>query len=231
VATFATDRLVRTLRRRTGRYYRDPQSYWEARHLEHRDDLAGPGCITLDGVANQRDYDAKWDHLRGVLEREVERGATSILDAGCGTGLFTRHLAAVGFTSVAGADFSATAAIAAMRNAPGSRVSVAPLAEISTTDRYDVVMCIDVLFHVVDDDTWERSVRNLADLTLPGGALIIQDSLSEADTAQIADHVRYRSLARYRDLVSGSSLDRHDIYHLPREAVRKDLLVFRRLHN
>jgi 2-polyprenyl-3-methyl-5-hydroxy-6-metoxy-1,4-benzoquinol methylase len=220
--------LVQTWRQRTGSYYRDPQSYWNARHRDHRDSLLGPGCIGLDEAANEDDYAAKWDRVRVALEREVVRGATRILDAGCGTGWFTQRVTTLGFADVEGADFSAAAAEIAQRNAPTTRVRVGPLHEITSNEPYDVVMCVDVLFHVVDDGLWKRSVENLAGLTRPDGALVIQDSLNEAGAPQPARHVRFRSLAAYRDTLSGWDLVDRDSYVLPNEEMRKDLMVFRR---
>jgi hypothetical protein len=40
---------------------------------------------------------------------------------------------------------------------------------------YDVVVSIDVLFHILDDDEWTRTVRNLASLVRLGGKLIVSD--------------------------------------------------------
>jgi 2-polyprenyl-3-methyl-5-hydroxy-6-metoxy-1,4-benzoquinol methylase len=214
---------------RPGRgYYRDPKSYWEARHGEHQDSLQGPGCIQLGEEANRDDYEAKWDQLRRVLEREVQAGATRILDAGCGTGWFTRRAAKLGFAAIDAVDFSATAAEIAQRNAPTSRVRVAELDQITSIEPYDVVMCIDVLFHVVDEATWARSVRNLAALACPKGALVIQDSFNETGNPP-ARHVRYRSLPAYERELCAWQLEACDTYVLPNEVARKDLMVFRRV--
>jgi SAM-dependent methyltransferase len=223
--------LMLSYRRRTGRYYRDPQSYWEARHGEHRDSLQGPGCIRLGEGANRDDYDAKWNQLRIVLLREVQHGARRILDAGCGTGWFTRRAAKLGFAEVDAVDFSTTAAEIARRNAPTSSVQVGELDKISSTNPYDVVMCIDVLFHVVDDATWSRSVNNLAALVGSHGALVIQDSLSEPGEPQPARHVRFRSLPTYERELQEWALETHNTYVLSNEVIRKDLMVFRRVRD
>jgi 2-polyprenyl-3-methyl-5-hydroxy-6-metoxy-1,4-benzoquinol methylase len=220
--------LVQTWRHRTGRYYRDPQSYWNDRHRDHRDSLQGPGCILLDEAANEDDYATKWDRVRVVLEREVDRGATRLLDAGCGTGWFTSRATTLGFSDVEAADFSSAAAEIAQRKAPESRVRVAALAEIQSTEPYDVVMCIDVLFHVVDDTLWARSVQNLAALTSSRGALVIQDSLNETGAPSPAKHVCFRPLSAYERVLADWELDTHETYVLPCEAEHKDLMVFRR---
>lgn len=189
---------------------------------------ARAGCIGLDDAANRDDYETKWRHVQRVLECELRRGATSILDAGCGTGLFTQRAAMLGFAKIDAIDFSASAAEIAQRNAPTSTVRVAALDKASCTAKYGVVMCIDVLFHIVDDATWARSVRNLAALTAPHGALVIQVSLSETDEAQPTRHVLYRSLRAYQQELPEWAVETHDTYVLPNEAVPKDLIVFKR---
>lgn len=219
---------VTRVRHRIRGYYRDPQSYWNTRHREHRDSLLGPGCIQLDEAANQDDYAAKWDRVRVVLEGELRRGAMRLLDAGCGPGWFTSRAATLGFAEVDGADFSSEAAEIAQRNAPASRFQVAALDAITSAEPYGVVMCIDVLFHVVDDAIWTRSVRNLAALTSTDGALVIQESLNETGAPPPAQHVHFRSLAAYREALPEWHLEGHETYMLPKEAERKDLMVFRR---
>jgi hypothetical protein len=85
-----------------------------------------------------------------------------------------------------------------------------------------------VLFHVVDDALWARSVENLSGLARSEGTFVIQDSLNETDEPQPARHVRFRSLATYREVLPGWQLDAHETYVLPNELMRKDLMVFRR---
>jgi SAM-dependent methyltransferase len=40
---------------------------------------------------------------------------------------------------------------------------------------FDVVNAVDVLFHVVDDDSWRRAVRNLAAHLRPGGRMVVAE--------------------------------------------------------
>jgi cyclopropane fatty-acyl-phospholipid synthase-like methyltransferase len=164
-----------------------------------------------------------------VLEREVQAGATRILDAGCGTGWFTRRAAKLGFAEIDAVDFSTTAAEIAQRNAPTSRVRVAELDAITSTQPYDVVMCIDVLFHVVDEAAWARSVHNLAALAGRDGALVIQDSFDAPGNPQPASHVCFRLLPAYQRELSEWQLEAYNTYVLPNEVIRKDLMVFRRV--
>lgn len=221
-------RLVDRWRRRTGTYYRDPRSYWDARHREHGAALTGVGCVLLDEAGNRDDYETKWTHVRPVLERETQRGARRILDAGCGIGWFTKQLHPLRFADVEAFDFSESAAAQAHNNAPNVRVFVSSLEDARTHRPFDVVMCLDVLFHVVDDERWARAVANLASLVASHGALVIQDSIACSGGEQPAPHVRIRSVDHYCSLLGTWTLETHDAYALPAEAVGKNLMLFRK---
>lgn len=218
-------------RRRTGTYYRDPRAYWDARHRVHGDALSGAGCVCLDEGANELDYDTKWAQLAPVLDREVRRGARSILDAGCGPGWFTRHLHELGFERIEACDFSVVAAARAQQLAPTARVWVSALEDARADIPYDVVMCIDVLFHLVDDATWARSVANIASMVEPGGAIVLQDSRAVPGQERPAPHVRLRGIDHYQAVFEPATwrLESCEQYALTAEAVTKLLMVFRRL--
>jgi hypothetical protein len=92
-------------------------------------------------------------------------------------------------------------------------------------------MSIDVLFHIVDDDLWQRSVRNLASLVRPEGHLVIQEHLDPSGVPAPSDgtaHVRWRDEPDYLRVLSQWSLVSRDHYDLPDSDSWKDLLVFRR---
>ena len=154
-----------------------------------------------------------------------------MLDAGCGNGWFSARAADMGF-EVEGVDFSAEA-IDTARRTIGSKVQwhQSELTEFRPGRRYAIVMCIDVLFHVVDDELWEESVRNLASLSAVGGHLLIQEQLTE-QRIPIGDHsrthVRWRVKQDYLDVLPAWRLAEHHKYALPAQGVEKDILLFER---
>lgn len=46
-------------------------------------------------------------------------------------------------------------------------------AEFSPPGKFDVVNCIGVMFHIVDDNRWRQAVANLSGLLQPGGVMIV----------------------------------------------------------
>ena len=230
----ATRRLYRRIRSRLPgarprNYHRDPAGYWERRHANFGEHLDGVGRIGLGNEANRRDYEVKWTHLRQALV-DVGVGPCAFLDAGCGIGWFTEHLQAEGYTPT-GVDFSPTAVEIARRHVGDDLVEVSSLDGYRAGRTFELVICIDVLFHLVDDEVWRATVANLADHVGQGGHLAIQESLVER-AAEVGpstgSHTRWRSLATYTDALPGWELVLHDHYELSAERVDKDLLVFAR---
>lgn len=220
-----------------GEYYRSPEQYWRARHERYATSLRGVGCVSLDEAKNAEDYLAKWQHIAAALARTGPTKGRSLLDAGCGVGRFTAEFVQLGF-HVSAVDFAANAVETARRRL-GERSRqiawhVSPLDRFAPGRTYELVVCIDVLFHIVDDRLFEKAVANLASLTTAGGYLVIQDHLiPEAEVAAEqptgSSHVRWRSLERYlRVLGDEWLLKDHVHYELPREKGTKDLMVFAR---
>jgi SAM-dependent methyltransferase len=222
--------LRATARRARPAYYLKAQSYWDRRHRRHGASLRGVGSIGLDSDGNQRDYDVKWAHLGPVLDRAKGSGAT-LLDAGCGIGHFSRLAHGLGF-DVTGVDFSEHAiAIAREMAPPGLEFRVEQLDGLPREPTFAVVMCIDVLFHIIDDREWARTVAALSSAVDDGGSLVIQDQVVEEREVVVPDgrrHTRWRTLDDYRDVLAGWQLTEHIRYEVPAAQNIKDLLVWTR---
>lgn len=182
--------------------------------------------------ANIADYEVKWDHLSRQLRSAKEMGALTLFDAGCGTGWLTERAVDLGFT-VEARDFSATAVGLARSRTAGNLIAweVGPIHTIRVGRTFDVVMCVDVLFHIVDDPLWRKSVETLESLVRPGGLLLVQEHLVEEEAPAVADgttHTRWRTLGDYTRVLEGARLLERDTYWLTGEQQTKDLLTFRR---
>jgi 2-polyprenyl-3-methyl-5-hydroxy-6-metoxy-1,4-benzoquinol methylase len=211
-------------------YYGDPAAYWEQRHQQFDDRLDGIGTKGMGQEANLEDYESKWEHLRAMLATLGLDGA-AVLDAGCGIGWFTERLAADGHGLTA-VDFSASAVEIARRRL-GDQVDI----EVGRLDQYQsgrtfpLVVCIDVLFHIVDDEQWRATLANLATQVAADGAFVVQDHLVDTP-ADVVDttttHTRWRSVSMYEAALPAWEIEALDHYLLPREGQTKDLMVFRR---
>jgi virginiamycin A acetyltransferase len=203
----------------------NPITYWEGRHKEFRADNRNVG---ERGLTSEQNYEliavkaALVGHVLGKLN--VPRGA-EILDAGCGAGVFTSLLASSGFT-MHGVDVSQTA-ITAARATVDAAFKVGSLSERVFDQRFDVVLCLDVLFHVVDDSEWRKSVDILFDSVKPGGFLVIVEHFP-AVGAKASTHCRWRSVADYRATLADAHWVDEFTFTYPFRKEEKTLLALQR---
>ncbi|MHB9857862.1 class I SAM-dependent methyltransferase [Streptomyces sp. YIM S03343] len=179
-------------------------AYWNIRHRTH-DDLASGGHIGLDRAGNELFY--AW-RLGALLTLVGDLSSPShplfVLDAGCGKGHFARSLARCGHR-VDAFDASPEAIAHARRaeSGPGGnggappRYALASLADWRSPWPYDVVLCLDVLFHVLDDTAWAAGLRNLASLVRLTGRLILTEEDSAVPRPR-GDYIVHRPIAAYR---------------------------------
>lgn len=217
--------------RRKPDYYRNPQHYWDERHRARQASLAGIGCSGLNDTENQTDYEAKWARTESMLNSLPLPQGCIVLDAGCGIGFFAARLHRLGFR-VEGLDFSPQAITVAREQGPPEIVfHVDNLDTFAPLERYDAVLCLDVLFHIVDDVVWQRAVHNLQSLVCDAGFFIVQEELSNSPIPQVNDgktHVRRRVLSDYTEALPGWQVLHHETYSLPQQGTSKDLLCFTR---
>jgi 2-polyprenyl-3-methyl-5-hydroxy-6-metoxy-1,4-benzoquinol methylase len=183
--------------RRPARDYREHSGeYWDARHRT-RDDLASGGRIDIDRAGNEIFLALRTGQLLtliGDLASATE--PLYVLDAGCGKGAFARTLARCGHR-VDAFDRSGVAIEYCRSQGAGPRYAVAELAAWRSPWLYDVVICVDVFFHVLDDGEWRAGLRNLASLVRLTGSLIIADG-SFAERHSMGDYILHRPLADYQ---------------------------------
>jgi 2-polyprenyl-3-methyl-5-hydroxy-6-metoxy-1,4-benzoquinol methylase len=147
--------------------------------------------------------------VRAVGDRASESERLVALDAGCGKGYFSRTLASCGI-QVDGIDTSPEA-IAFCREAGPGRYEVSSLAGWQSPFLYDIVYCVDVLFHILDDREWEASLRNLASLVRLGGRLLVADE-RRADRRPAGNYIVHRAQDAYQAILGEVGLTLRDFW-------------------
>ncbi|OIJ64777.1 class I SAM-dependent methyltransferase [Streptomyces mangrovisoli] len=184
-------------------------AYWDARHRDH-DDLASGGHIGLDRAGNELFYALRLGTLLSLVGDLASPAAPLFaLDAGCGKGHFARALARCGHR-VDAFDASPAALAHARAEGGGPRYALASLANWRSPWPYDLVLCVDVLFHVLDDGQWAAGLRNLASLVRLTGRLIVTDENLERRRPR-GDYIVHRPLAAYRAALEPLGL-RHTLF-------------------
>ncbi|MFD0395351.1 class I SAM-dependent methyltransferase [Streptomyces nogalater] len=118
----------------------------------------------LDRAGNELFYALRLGTLLAVIgDLHSPAAPLYVLDAGCGHGYFARALHRCGHR-VDAIDAGEETIERARAADDGPRYARARLDEWRSPWPYDVVLCVDVLFHLRDDTEWAAALRNLASL-------------------------------------------------------------------
>jgi SAM-dependent methyltransferase len=195
----------------------DPTRYWGTLH--QRADLSAVGQAALPPSINDWLYRILEGNLRRFLRRHrvaVDPGRQVVFDIGIGTGYWVRFWRSLGYARVDGCDLVPEAVARADAEARErgivARFVVADVSDPAQlpAQRYDLVSCMNVLLHVVDDATFERALGGIARLVAPGGALLLAEPILLDPGYELpfdpTRHSRARPLERYRGPLEAAGL-------------------------
>ena len=182
--------------------HRDNEAYWLERHRRLQRNLAAVGDISSSEERNLELYARKKRRVADLLRELVGLDLTgvSVLDAGCGIGMIAEMLYVLG-ADVSGVDASPIAIEEARHRCPAGDFRSESLLDFRFEKRFDLTLCIDVLYHVVDDRNWRVVLGNLVAHTKQGGSLVLLDQHKD-EIQSPASHVRFRTKTLYRDAMS-----------------------------
>ena len=179
--------------------------FWDERHRVRGELLSG-GDLTWDHAGNEMLYAVRLGRLVDILGGLSSPAAPlRVLDAGCGKGFYTRAFTRFGYFAD-GIDSSPYAIKSCRREKVASeRYAVSTIEDWSPGYLYDAVVAVDVLFHLMDDEVWDRSLRNLARLVRLGGLLVVADHDSDEDRLRGSYQIT-RSTPRYHAVAEAEGL-------------------------
>jgi SAM-dependent methyltransferase len=155
------------------------REFWEQR-LDEDWTLSGVGYQALGRPFNTWMYRVRRAvFLREVSALKLSLSTAQVLDVGSGTGFYVRRWRELGAVSVTGCDLTHSAVDRLARrhpDVPFLQLDISqPLTSLAA-GRFDVVSCMDVLFHVTDDSQFRSAVENIATLLRPGGHFVLSDN-------------------------------------------------------
>lgn len=163
----------------------DTGRYWDDR-LRKNWGVQGTGFIGLSKAWNnwltkikRKVFFRALTHLRGDLDLHKAR----VLDIGPGTGVFVDLWKEVGVYSLIGVDISSFAVEQLSKKYSDCKFIVADISDFSTVDQlapdgpFNIISAFEILFHIIDDERYERAFQSVKHLLKPGGYFIFSDNL------------------------------------------------------
>ena len=187
-------------------------AYWEERACRFAKEGDGLAAVCSYGMPAFYNRLIDWCQRLALGRWLRVRPGERVLDVGCGVGRWSCRLAAHG-ASVTGVDLSATMIEQARRRAAAQglagscRFLVQDLAALEVEGRFDLILGVTVLQHILEPEALRAAVRRLASHLAPGGTLILLEAAPECAVTRCDSPVfRGRARAEYLRLFDACGL-------------------------
>ncbi len=181
-----------------------PTAYWEHRARQFAGRGSGLGAVCSYGMPAFYNWMIHIEQRMALARWLRPRAGSSVLDVGCGVGRWSRLLAARR-TQVTAVDISPTMIhqaqnrLAARGLADHCRFLVQDVSALDTGRRFDLVLVVTVLQHILDPGALREGVRRLAAQLADGGTMVVLEASPARGVARCDSSV---FTARNRDTYS-----------------------------
>jgi ubiquinone/menaquinone biosynthesis C-methylase UbiE len=186
---------------------REDVSYWDATALEsaNRNSLVRSEKwrkAARNWLAHYAEHKARDFILQTVQSHVKLRNDAQILDIGCGPGKWVNLFAERGFAAT-GIDSSPWMIRLAKKSIQPSlrdhvKLYVTNVAALNLPSNfYDMVNCVTVLQHILNNEQWESAVREMVRVTKPLGYILIYEAAPLFILKKSTPHLRFRTMKEY----------------------------------
>ncbi len=172
----------------------NPDDFWQSR-LTKVEGLEGVGYAKLGKPFNIWGYKVRKQAFYNIISplnynfKEAE-----VLDIGSGTGFYIAIWNALNAKKVTGLDITEVAVENLKTKFPEHEFIQLDIGDEigklkSTLGNKDFISAMDVLFHIVDDQRFDRAVHNIASLLKPGGYFVYSDNFLNGETIRTTHQV------------------------------------------
>jgi SAM-dependent methyltransferase len=184
-------------------------AYWERRAQLFAGRGEGLAAVCSYGMPDFYNRAIQLSQRRALSPWLCVEPGTRVLDVGCGVGRWSRWCALRG-ADVSGIDLSPTMIRIAQRRAQAAgiadrcRFSVQDLAELELPNRFDLIVGVTVLQHILEPVRLERAVQRMAQHLAPEGRMLLleaapSDGTRRCDSATFTARARRGYLDLFRD--------------------------------
>lgn len=153
----------------------------------------------LAEYADKRTNDFLFDVVENVI---ALNGSANVLDVGCGPGKWTRYFARrcsrVTAVDVSSEMIMLAKEVMSKEGLTNVGFHVMDVSELSlSSNTYDLVNCVTVLQHILDDDNWKKAVKNMVRVTKPHGRILLFETAPDFVIKKRTPHMRLTSMKHY----------------------------------
>jgi SAM-dependent methyltransferase len=162
-----------------------PAIYWEDRARRFAADGAGLAAVCAYGMPEFYNRAIDWEQRLALDPWLKVQPGVRVLEVGCGIGRWSRLLASRG-AQVLGVDLSPTMIAQARQRAAQDQVhgrcrfSVGDAAHLHLDERFDMVLGVTVLQHILDSAECRAALSAMAAHLAPGGRIILLEAAPTA---------------------------------------------------
>jgi hypothetical protein len=183
----------------------DERKFWNARYGQTGTSILTVGRRDASVSRNELEYAQAIEQFKKMVTADFDDPRSiSVLDVGYGLGHYARALAQLGVRDYTGIDFASPAGppeLVAKGYEFRQRVDASD-PDLDLGRRFDLIVVIDVIFHIVGTARFTQAVDNLRKHA--GGMLYVTGLFEDR---RLAPHVRHRAPARFGPLGPPLSMD------------------------
>jgi SAM-dependent methyltransferase len=167
----------------------DDKAYWKNRHASVKS-IKASGLKSVSVKANYYIYLILTEQYQKLLDSLDTSSVKTILDCGFGDGHFLKF-----FTdrfpekTITGVDIS-DAAKEKIDFVPKNRLHVSDLSSLKLNQKFDLVHCFDVLYHILGEADYRSALENIADHS--NQYVILHEKFVQKSPRFSSAHVRFR---------------------------------------
>lgn len=188
------------------------RQYWEQR-LHDGPTLENTGWLGWGAQFNKWMYRVRArlfvKRVGAALSRfAIPVDRAEVLDIGSGTGFYIDLWRRLGVRGIACCDLTEAAVRGLRERYPDVQCARADIGEPAlpyAAETFEAISCMDVLFHIIDDQRYKRAFQNCANLLKRGGLLIFTENALHGETLRGENQVS-RSLAEIEGCIRAARL-------------------------
>ncbi|MBL4760075.1 MAG: class I SAM-dependent methyltransferase [Mariprofundaceae bacterium] len=190
------------------------KDYWEKR-LSGNYDLHGVGLIEWGEGFNRWLYRIRRHRFLNRLQSmQKDWKDAHVLDIGSGTGFYLERWQELAAKEIYGMDLTEVAVKQLQVKFPSLTIHQGDIGAETRPDlgtEFDAISCMDVLFHIVDDEHYANAFANISAMLKKDGMFIFSDSWLKGDDVR-GVHIVHRSRTQVQAALKHAGFDVVDVY-------------------